>query len=67
MAGDSILAHTKSKLDLARRELRGAVINLDVPDDKLLQLRADTRRLFEEVKELERKAAKKGLFRFLGF
>jgi len=40
----------KSKLDLARREMRGAVINLDVPDDKLLELRADTRRLFEEVK-----------------
>jgi hypothetical protein len=67
MAGDSILAHTKSKLHLARREMRGAVINLDVPDDKLLELRADTRRLFEEVKELERKATKKGLFGFLGF
>ncbi|HEY8138533.1 MAG TPA: hypothetical protein VIF61_11865, partial [Methylocystis sp.] len=67
MAGNSILAHMKSKLDLARREMRGAVINLDVPDDKLLELRADARRLFEEVKELERKAAKKGLFGFFGF
>ena len=67
MAGDSILAHMKSKLDLARREMRGAVINIDVPDDRLFELRADTRRLFEEVKELERKAAKKGLFGFLGF
>ncbi len=67
MAGDSILAHMKSNLDLARREMRGAVINLDVPDDKLLELRAETRRLFEEVRELERKAAKKGLFGFLGF
>jgi hypothetical protein len=67
MARDSILAQMKSKLDLARRELRGAVINLDVPDDNLLELRADTRRLFEEVKELERKATKKGLFGFLGF
>ena len=67
MAGDSILAQMKSKLDLARREMRGAVINLDVPDDKLLELRADTRRLFEEVKELERKATKKGLFGFFGF
>jgi hypothetical protein len=67
MAGDSILAQMKSKLDLARRELRGAVINLDVTDDNLLELKADTRRLFEEVKELERKAAKKGLFGFLGF
>ncbi len=67
MAGDSILAQMKSKLDLALREMRGAVINLDVPDDKLLELRAETRRLFEEVRELERKAAKKGLFGFLGF
>ncbi len=67
MAGDSILTDMKSKLDLARREMRGAVINLDVPDDKLLELRADARRLFQEVKELERKAAKKGLLGFLGF
>ena len=67
MARDSILAQMKSKLDLARREMRGAVINLDVPDDKLLELRADARRLFEKVKELERKAAKKGLFGILGF
>ena len=67
MAGDSILAHMKSKLDLARREMRGAVINLDVADYKLLELRADARRLFQEVKELERKAAKKGLLGFLGF
>ena len=65
MAGDSILAHMKSKLDLARREMRGAVINLDVADYKLLELRADARRLFQEVKELERKAAKKGLLGFL--
>ena len=35
MAGDSILAHMKSKLDLARREMRGTVINLNVPDDRL--------------------------------
>ena len=67
MAGDSILAHMKSKLDLARREMRGAVINLDVADYKLLELRADARRLFQEVKELERKAAKKGLLGFLEF
>jgi hypothetical protein len=67
MAGDSILDHTKSKLALARRELPGSVFNLDVPDDKLLKFRADARRLFEEVKELERKAAKRGLFGFFGF
>ena len=67
MAGDSILDHTKSKLDLAQREMRGAVINLDFPDDKLLELRAAARRLFEEVKELERKAAKGGLFGLFGF
>ena len=59
-----ILAHTKSKLELARRELRGAVINLDVPDDKLVELRAHARRLFEEVKEPERKAAKEGHLAF---
>ncbi len=67
MAGDSILAHMKSKLDLARREMRGAVIDLGVSDDKLLKLTADARRTHEEVKELERKAAKRGLFGFFGF
>jgi hypothetical protein len=67
MAKDSLLAHMKSKLDLARGEMRGAVIDFSIPDEKLLELRANARRILEEVQQFERKAAKRGLFGFLGF
>ncbi len=67
MAGKSLLAHMKSQLDATRRQIREAVIDFSIPDDEVLELRTDTRQLFEEVKELERKSGKKGLFRFLGF
>ena len=67
MAGKSLLAHMESQLDVSRRQIREAAIDFTIPDDKVLELRADTRQLFEEVKELERKSGKKGLFRFLGF
>ena len=66
MAGKSLFAHMKSQLEATRRQIREAVIDFSIPDDKVLELRADPRQLFEEVKELERKSAKKGLFRFLG-
>ena len=67
MAKDSLLAHMKSKLDLACGEMRGAVIDFSIPDEKLLELRANARRILEEVQQFERKAAKGGLFGFLGF
>jgi hypothetical protein len=67
MAGISLLTHTGSELEAARRQIRDAVIDFSIPDDNVLELRADARRIFEEVKELERKSAKKGLFGFLGF
>ena len=67
MAGISLLAHMESQLEAARRQIRDVVIDFSIPDDKVLELRADARRVLEEVKELERKSGKKGLFRFLGF
>jgi len=67
MARNSFVAITQSRLDDARRQLRGAVVDFDLPDEKILELRADARRAFEELKELDRKARKKGLFSFLGF
>jgi hypothetical protein len=67
MAGISLLAHMESQLEAARRQMRDVVIDFSIPDDKVLELRADARRVLEEVKELERKSANKGLFGFLGF
>ena len=65
MAGISLLTYMESQFKAARREIRELVIDFRVPDDKLLQLRAEAQRLLEEVKELERKSAKNGLFGFL--
>ena len=67
MAGISLLAHMESQLEAARRQIRDAAIDFSIPDDNMLELRADARRVLEEVNELKRKSAKKGLFGFLGF
>jgi hypothetical protein len=66
MARNSLLDHVKSQLELLRGELRGAIIDFTVPDEKVLELRKDARRLLDDLKALERKAAKKGLFGFFG-
>ena len=65
MAGISLLTYMELQFKAARREIRESVIDFRVPDDKLLQLRAEAQRLLEEVKELERRSAKNGLFGFL--
>jgi hypothetical protein len=67
MAGKSLLTHMETRLEAARRQIRDAVIDFSVPDEKVLELRADARRVLEEVKDLERKSTKNGLFGFLGF
>ncbi len=63
MARNSLLDHVKSQLEVLPGELRGAIIDFTVPDEKVLQLRAEARRLLDDVKELERKTGKKGWFR----
>lgn len=67
MAKNSLVAFLQAKLDESRRELKAAAIDFDIPDDKLLELRENARRVFFELKEQDRQAAKKGLFAALKF
>jgi hypothetical protein len=46
-------------LDTTRREVRDAIVNFDISDDKVLELRETARRDFEELQDFDRQAAKK--------
>jgi hypothetical protein len=67
MARNSFVAFAQSKLDETRREVKNAVVDFDIPDEKILELRKSARRAFDELKELDQQAARKGLFGFLKF
>ena len=64
MARNSLVAFGQQRLDQARRALHDAVDDFSVPEDKVIELRKDAQHAFEELKELDRKAAKGRLFRF---
>jgi len=66
MASRSLIAFAQAQLDDARRALRDAAVDFVVSDGEVLELRAVARRAYEELAKLDRKAAKKGLFSFLG-
>jgi len=63
----ALIADAQARLDNARRELKSAVLDFDVPDDKIAEMRATARQVYEELAQLDRKALKKGLFGFLKF
>jgi hypothetical protein len=63
----ALIADAQARLDEARRQLRLAAINFDVPDEELIELRAKARNVYNELAELDRKKLKKGLFSFLGW
>ena len=67
MARNALVAYGQQNLSDARRALHHAVDDFSVPDNKVLELRKDARRAFEELKELDRKAAKGGFFGFSNF
>jgi hypothetical protein len=67
MAKQPLIALLQSKLDQARKELRAAAVDFDIPDDELLKLRESARRIFFELKEQDSYAARKGVFAFLKF
>ncbi len=67
MAKNSLIAFLQSKLDEARRDLKAAAIDFEIPDEKILELRANARRVFFELKEQDRQAVRKGLFASLKF
>jgi hypothetical protein len=54
-------------LDETRREVKDAVVNFEIPDETILELRKSAKRAADELKDLDRQAAKKGLFGFLRF
>lgn len=61
----ALIADAQARLDDARRQLRLAAINLDVPDEELLELRAKARNVYNELADLDRKKLTKGLLGFL--
>ena len=61
MGADGRVIFAQNRLDAARRELRQAVVDFDVSDEKLLELRASARQAFEELREYDRKRLKGGL------
>jgi hypothetical protein len=61
----ALIADAQARLDEARRQLRLAAVNFDVPDDELIELRAKARNVYNELAALDRKKLKKGLLSFL--
>jgi hypothetical protein len=64
---NALIADAQARLDQARRELKSAVLDFEVPDDKLLELRAATRQVYDELSALDRKKLRRGLLGFLKF
>jgi hypothetical protein len=63
----ALIADAQARLNAARRDLRHAAVNFEIPDEELLELRARARKVYAELAELDRKKLKKGLFSFLKF
>ena len=49
------IAEAQKKYDLAKRELVNSVIDLDVDDQKVIELRSWTQQLYRELKSLDAK------------
>jgi hypothetical protein len=65
MTANSFVTFAQGRLDAARREIREAVTDFSISDEKLLELRANARQAYEELQKLDSKATQKGLFSFL--
>ncbi len=63
----ALIADAQKRLNQARRELKSAVLDFDLSDEKLLEMRAAARKVYDELSELDRKMLKKGFFGFLKF
>lgn len=64
---NSLIADAQARLDQSRRELKSAVLDFDVSDESLLEMRAAARRVYDELGALDRKKLRGGLFGFLKF
>jgi hypothetical protein len=67
MSRNPIVTFAQDRLDAARREIKAAVIDFDVPDEKLLELRANARAAYEELRALDAKLLKKGVLSLFKF
>jgi len=63
----ALIADAQARLDDARRQLRLAAINFDVPDEELLELRSRARNVYQELAALDRKLLRRNPLRFLKF
>ena len=67
MSRNPIVTFAQDRLDAARREIKAAVIDFDVSDEKLLELRANARAAYEELRALDAKLLKKGILSLFKF
>jgi hypothetical protein len=67
IAKNSQVAYAQSRLNDARRSLHDAVDSFGIHDETLIEPCTDAQRSLDEWKELDRNAAKGGLFSFLKF
>jgi vancomycin permeability regulator SanA len=67
MSRNPIVTFAQDRLDAARREIKAAVIDFDVSDEKLLELRANARAAYEELRAMDAKLLKKGILSLFKF
>jgi hypothetical protein len=67
MSRDPIVVFAQQRLDAARREIKAAVIDFDVPDEKLLELRANARKAHEDLRAMDAKLLKQGVLSLFKF
>ena len=66
MARNSLVAFAQTRFDEARRKAQEALVDFNVADEMVLELREAAKRAYAELKELDRQAAKRGFFSLLG-
>ena len=67
MARNSLVAFAQTRFNDVRRKAQEALVDFSVADETVLELRVAAKRAYEELKEFDRQAAKKGLLSLLGF
>ena len=67
MSRNPIVTFAQDRLDAARREIKAAVIDFDVSDEKLLELRANARGAYEELRALDAKLLRKSMLSLFKF
>jgi vancomycin permeability regulator SanA len=67
MSRNPIVTFAQDRLDAARREIKAAVIDFDVSDEKLLELRANARAAYEELRAMDARLLKKGILSLFKF